>query len=215
MRSIVKKLLHKGIYVAEVMSSFYLPQSLRAKTKLEILFGRYETETSSYIRTHVKGGIAVDVGAHVGYFSRLLANRADHVYAFEPDPINYQLLVKNTKSFRNITPVQSALSDITGTASFYIVPDSTFRHSLRAEEGSIESVVAVITLDEFMKKNPGVISFVKIDVEGLEEKVLTGMNEVRERDNPLIIAEMPINDRYTPISPAIGRHGLVRNYLVV
>src|SRR6516165_5501135 len=33
-----------------------------------------------------RGGIAVDVGANVGFFSYALADIADHVVAFEPNP---------------------------------------------------------------------------------------------------------------------------------
>lgn len=214
-RHFIKHTAHTFVGVLEDIKDFHVPRELPLKTKLRFLFGTYEKETSDYMRKNIQGGIAIDVGAHVGYYSRLLSTRAEQVYAFEPDPDNYALLVKNTKRYPNITPVQLALSDTIGTASFFKVPDSTFRHSLLSEVGSVETTVDVTTLDSFMQGHEGVVSFVKIDVEGLEEKVLAGMKGIRERDRPIIIAEMPLNEKYTAISGAIGRHGVVRNYLVV
>lgn len=47
-----------------------------------------------------EGMIVVDIGAHMGYYT-LLAARAvgdkGKVFAFEPEPSNYALLVKNIR----------------------------------------------------------------------------------------------------------------------
>ena len=42
-----------------------------------------------------KDSIVVDVGAHIGSFSLMAARDARKVLAFEPEPINYQMLKKN------------------------------------------------------------------------------------------------------------------------
>lgn len=58
--------------------------------------------TNSYkIKGHKDGNgpIIVDIGAHAGYFTfAALSLGAKKVYAFEPFPDNYRLLLKNTES---------------------------------------------------------------------------------------------------------------------
>jgi FkbM family methyltransferase len=39
--------------------------------------------------------ICIDVGAHIGAFAILAASRGARVYAFEPIPVNYELLLEN------------------------------------------------------------------------------------------------------------------------
>ncbi|HCR52244.1 TPA: hypothetical protein DIV48_01180 [Candidatus Kaiserbacteria bacterium] len=216
MRTLLKRLAHGTVRILEHIQVFYIPSELPLKTKLSFLFGRYEIETSKYIRKNVRGGVAFDIGAHIGYYSRLLAPLVDTVYAFEPEPRNFALLVKNTKKYRNIVPVNAAVSDIVGRQDFFIVKNSTFRHSL-INEGDCESVtVDTTTLDAFVnKKGIRNVSFAKIDVEGHEKDVLVGMKEVIKNCHPLVIAEMPMNDTYTPVSAVIGRQGILRNYIIV
>jgi FkbM family methyltransferase len=213
MRDLIKGWAHCTVKIMEGVKGFAVPSELPLKTKIDFLFGLYETETSQFIRTHVKGGVAIDVGAHIGYYSRLLSPLVDTVYAFEPDPTNYAFLVKNVQRYANVIPVNMALSDTVGRQEFFRVQNSTFRHSL-VDEGDTEKImVQTTTLDEFLKKEKGVIIFVKIDVEGHEQSVLDGMKNIIEKHHPLIIAEMPINESYTAVSPAIGRKRSVRNYI--
>lgn len=214
MRKIFKNLTHGLVKILERMKAFDVPDTLPLRTKLAFLFGTYEKETSHFIRSHVKGDIAIDVGAHIGYYSRLLSPLVDTVYAFEPDPTNYAFLVENVKQHTNVIPLNVAISDKIDQQQFFLVKNSTFRHSL-VNEGECESImVNTTTLDNFMALKGQRVSFVKIDVEGHEQNVLAGMKNIIENYHPLIIAEMPINEAHTPVSPAIGRMGLVRNYIV-
>jgi FkbM family methyltransferase len=213
MRKYLKQILHFLIKRVEMAQEFYLPDELPAQTKLSFLSGNYEPETSRYIRAHVKGGVAIDVGAHVGYYSRLLSPLADVVYAFEPDPANFALLVKNTKRYKNIVPVNTAVSDAVGEKPLYHPGQSTFRPTLENLGGTF-STTKTTTIDEFMADKNARVSFVKIDVEGHEQSVLAGMQNTVDKDHPLVIAEMPINDKLIPVSPPIGKLGLVRNYII-
>ncbi len=214
MRELLKKSAHFLIKRIEAAKGFYLPDGLPARTKMAFLFGRYERETLTYIRAHVAGDVAIDVGAHVGYFSRHLSPLVKRVYAFEPDPTNFALLVKNTRRFANVTPLNMALSDSSGEQPFFLVPDSTFRHTLVSEGGYPHIMVSTTTVDDFMESKKERVSFVKIDVEGHEQSVLAGMKKTVGKDRPLVICEMPLNDTYPPVSPVIGKMGLVRNYIV-
>ena len=57
-------------------------------------------ETSLVLRLLQPGDVFVDVGANIGYFSVLAASLvgdAGKVFAFEPDPDNFQLLCANAE----------------------------------------------------------------------------------------------------------------------
>ncbi len=130
MRQSFKTLAHGFVKLLEFLRAFSIPSELPFQTKLAFLLGTYEKETSDFIRARVKGGVAIDVGAHIGYYSRLLSPLVDTVYAFEPDPTNYAFLVKNVKHCANVIPVNMAISNTTGQQEFFLVKNSTFRHSL-------------------------------------------------------------------------------------
>ena len=214
MRRVVKWLVHAVVARAELIVDFHIQPELPLRTKLSFLFGRYEPETSNYMR-QLTGEVAFDVGAHIGYYSRLLSRRFKTVYAFEPDERNFAFLKRNTRGCKNIIPVHAALSNTTGSVAFFSVKGSTFRHSLIDEGNTTRSTVPTFTMDDFVKKNNiATVSFVKIDVEGAEDAVLKGMREVIARDNPIIIAEKPVGSRYVPISEPIGAHKTVQNFII-
>lgn len=60
------------------------------------------------------GDVVIDVGAHVGVVSLHLAKRYPyvHVYALEPDPVNFACLIRNIESngIANVTAINKAIS---------------------------------------------------------------------------------------------------------
>ena len=64
--------------------------------RLELLTGRHEIETSRQLQRLVQPGmIALEVGAHIGYHTRLLSRLtgpSGQVIAFEPHPRTNQML---------------------------------------------------------------------------------------------------------------------------
>src|SRR3990172_8397516 len=81
------------------------------------LIGLNHTETEHYRLLQELGGkdkIFIDVGAHVGYSAIRMTKYYNWVYAFEPEPFNYQGLLKNIdiNEVRNITQVMMGLSDV-------------------------------------------------------------------------------------------------------
>ena len=49
--------------------------------------------------------LAIDVGGHVGFWSRPLAEKFEHVIAFEPEPSNHELFKRNTPKKVALEPV--------------------------------------------------------------------------------------------------------------
>ncbi len=124
--------------------------------------------------------IVIDVGAAIGATVRLFSKKAKTIYAFEPQSNNFKYLktVIKLEKLGNVIPINLALSDKVGTATFYN-RESHGIHSLgKHNKGSysIRSEVKVTTLDDFCQKNlpSEEIALLKIDVEGFEYDVLKG-----------------------------------------
>jgi len=142
----------------------------------------------------------LDVGANIGYFSliaaRLIAPKGA-VWAFEPVRENLGLLQRNAAAngltdFIHVSPV--AVSDVAGVRHFYINSGSMGLSSLNQEASTggrqrmmplRQEVVEVVctTLDDWAKEHGWpTVQLVKIDVEGAEPEVLTGMVGLTSRN---------------------------------
>lgn len=141
----------------------------------------YEYETSMLAIGALRpGDIAIDVGAHVGYFSllfRLLVGENGSVYAFEPMPDTYNRLLRNVmlNRFTNVMPLPMALATWTGSAEFHFNADNEGECTLVADVGDGSCQVRVTKLDDiFENALPARPRLLKIDAEGAEMHVLEG-----------------------------------------
>src|SRR5262249_49039860 len=144
----------------------------------------------------------LDVGANIGYTAALFAKVVSsgfQVIAFEPEAKNYAML-KNALVARRInsivTPVRAAVGDFTGTADLWINPKHHADHrigtSILHSKGRFPFAtqkVPVIRLDDYWAENlrEGSVRFIKIDVQGYEESVCRGMNQILSRNPNLIV----------------------------
>src|SRR5215475_15400906 len=141
-----------------------------------------------------RGGIAVDIGANVGFFAYALADIADRVPAFEPNP-DYAFFAR--WMLRGRAEVRElALSDESGRGTLYVPLSDrgTVLHlagSLKRTHSQFRNVraydVEVRTLDELGLVD---VRFVKADVEGNEREVLDGARATIARDRPTILLEL-------------------------
>jgi FkbM family methyltransferase len=130
------------------------------------------------------GDIIFDVGAYCGvstYHLSKLADEAVHVYAFEPDPANYGLLVRNIERHRlsNVTPLKLGIAGKSGSAEFYsegALGSTLARSATRPPAGVVETI-QTITFQEACKRF-GVPAFAKVDIEGAEVEMLEAGREL-------------------------------------
>jgi len=140
------------------------------------------------------GGVAIDVGAHSGYFTLCLSDAVGangKVYAFEASPVIYAELRETIDSngLGNILAFNNAVSDKSEQTDFYLAPNwKSEISSMRHGEGKRISIEAVALDDVIPDSQP--VSFVKIDVEGAEMKVLKGMEAIIQRDAPVMVIEI-------------------------
>jgi FkbM family methyltransferase len=124
--------------------------------------------------------LAFDVGANIGQFTAPLLKLGARVVAVEPDPNAAAILRIRFWARWRITIEQFAISDQAGTANFYQQHPGSQRNTLQANEilsvGGASQILQVklITLSKLIEKH-GVPFFLKIDVEGHEFAVLTGL----------------------------------------
>src|SRR5215470_4917006 len=102
--------------------------------KRDMVLELYERETVVLCRRMIKSGMtALDIGAHIGYFTKLfsmLVGKEGKVYAFEPHPENFCLLQTNTSRFANIVLSNKAISDANGVNRLFMSNANSGSHSL-------------------------------------------------------------------------------------
>ncbi len=164
-------------------------------------WGTYEPYELSLITDNLlstKNGIspqyktAVDIGAHIGYVSRAMAETGARVISFEPNPINYAFLECNAQlGGGSIFPHKQALSDNDIPIQICMSPVNSGDDTLYPFDDYDRAKIYVkpTTFDEFFKdvftRMP---VFVKIDVQGSELKVLRGMKKLLSVDSPTTMA---------------------------
>lgn len=144
-------------------------------------------------------GTFVDVGANVGVFTMLLADKfpAARIIAFEPVLRVYRCLLDNTERFSNVEVENTAISDAKGEAFMdFDEGNSVISHISDAGTGV---PVVVDTLDNALaRRGVSTIDLLKVDVETFEKHVLLGaMDTLARTKNLLIEITMEGNNRYT------------------
>ena len=178
----------KGIVLVEVQGN---KMFMDAKASGLVLTGYWEKYETELLKKIIEEGMTVvDIGAHIGYYTLIAANLVGEkgkVYAFEPEPENYSLLVKNIEinGYKNVVPVKKAVSNKIGTTKLFL--GTAALHSIIDSEGNKKSIeVQTTTLDDFFNKNEK-IDVIKIDAEGAEYMIFQGMSKILRDNNDVII----------------------------
>ena len=158
----------------------------------------WEKLTTERFKEVVKeGDVVLDLGANMGYFTLLaarLVGKEGKVYAFEPQPTNYSLLVKNIElnGYDNVVPLQKAVSNTSGLVKLFISDEDIGNSTIFQYGGDRESVeVEAVTLDDFFKDKEHRVDVIKMDVEGAEMAALLGMDRIiRENKDLKIFSEL-------------------------
>ncbi len=150
---------------------------------LELSVREYEPGETRLILEHVKPGMTVvDIGANIGYYTLLMARQvgpAGKVFAFEPDPFNFSLLEENVRSngYKNVTLINAALSERTGTVQLAINSSNRGDHRMDACEGAETVTVPCWRFDDYAGEHIHAAQFIKTDTQGAEAVILPGMKQ--------------------------------------
>ena len=180
-----------------------------------------EIRLSNYIiNTLNENDTFVDVGAHFGFFSLLLSmivGSQGKVIAFEGGIDTYQVLNKNVSLKANIQANNKVVSNTQGEVHFFQFPTAYSEYnSLDIEQYKetdwIESNPPKVTPMDSIRLSQELkgqdVDMIKVDVEGGELGVLSGLAEYLLDYNPIIIIEYLSADRNNQ------SHVLAAKYLV-
>lgn len=134
------------------------------------------------------GAVALDIGANVGEVSRLFLEEGLRVYAFEPDPLEFQALQKSGGEM--LTAFSIALWNQDGFADFFLANDSGDSSLIEGASGEHQTVkVETQTLDAWASAHldsSESIQVLKLEAEGAEPEILEGAFKLLHRVEWLI-----------------------------
>jgi FkbM family methyltransferase len=147
--------------------------------------------------------VALDVGANIGNHAMFFSHYFGRVHCFDPNEMIGRVLEANVLLNRadNVTVHRVALSDRDETLP-YVQHEANFGGSGFLRDGAplnghVAKDFRLYNADSFVASvlEPGQrVACVKVDVEGLEDKVLTGLADTIARDQPLLLIEITEED---------------------
>ena len=162
--------------------------------------GDYERFSLKWVREYVCSGmVCFDIGANIGYYTlhlgRIVRSQG-HVFAFEPTTWAFQKLQRNLSLNNpdNITIERLGLSDSEKIGK--PLEDFAFQASWPIDKNLQRNVASkdtanFTTLDNYIKKNLiESLDFIKIDVDGYEERILKGGKSTITSFRPFILMEI-------------------------
>jgi len=164
--------------------------------RFEFLAGWMEQDSLLWCRRLVKPGMTViDIGAHIGFYTRRLAKMVGpggRVIAFEANPENFAVLQANLRGYRNVELWNRCVADRDGVFTLHISPGHS-NHSLNAGYTASESSLSIpgVALDSFLAaRGTAGVGFIKCDTEGAEPQVIEGMAALlKHRPAPALLIE--------------------------
>ena len=178
----------------------YLGQRIQFAADTELTLHRADTfhskepGTLAWISSFEPDDIFWDVGANVGVYALAAASRGIRTFAFEPEAKNFEVLAQNAQhnGFKCLTISDIAIGNQTGIGRLHLYGGNhgymagQSHHSLDANYGHhgkphkwVDShAVSVWRLDALKLPRP---DHIKIDVDGLEHRVIDGMGDIRPK----------------------------------
>jgi FkbM family methyltransferase len=154
--------------------------------------GMYERQETALVKHLLKpDDIFVDVGAHIGYYTALAAEIVTDgdVMAYEPEPENYKILIKNIKKFNNVQCLPLGVGSVSGNTKLYVSKKNTGDHRLFESNNDKrnEINITLIKLEDSLPPTIDKVNFLKIDTQGFEIDVLMGARNIIENSQDISI----------------------------
>jgi FkbM family methyltransferase len=166
-----------------------------------MIMGWFDPVVEAIFEPHVpRGGIAIDAGANIGYFTLRLARAVGatgQVHAFEADPRIATRLREHVAraAFEWVAVNEVALHESSGRQLTFRLTDQWGWGGVEDEvwEASGSATVTSVALDDYLEERgvaPESVSFIKVDVEGAEVPALAGMARTLERGTAPVLVEV-------------------------
>jgi len=168
-----------------------------------------EPITIKWIRNFEKNSVFYDIGANVGIYTIFATIIKDiSVFSFEPEANNFQslmenLIVNNLTHQVNAYPI--SISDKSSLTNLFLsrfekgsshhMVDESLDHNLQEKKFSLKQGIYSSSLDEILYTwNLPCPNYLKIDVDGIESKIIYGAKKTLKNDDlKSILIEININ----------------------
>ncbi|MGF7169803.1 FkbM family methyltransferase [Sphingobium xanthum] len=181
-------------------------------------FHVWEPGVTAFLRETIRpGAVVADIGANIGYDTLLMSRLVGpdgHVFAIEPGPaIRERLEAQITlNALSNVTVVAYGISDRSERRSFHVsaanLGASRFGDPVEGDPDALElRRLADVVPSALLPR----MSFVKIDVEGMEAPVMRDiMTMLPDLPHDLCLcAELRVDDDLRPIMASLAEQGFV------
>lgn len=178
----------------KIGGSWFFYESALGIAPFQSMIVEFEKQHLKHLKD-LKRPLVIDVGAHIGFFSIAAAQllNSPKIYACEPLTLTFDLLKKNCKTFKSITPINLGFSSIRSKVPIHYVKNKLVYSSLHPQRflwtnNFKTQLVKLETLDTFIAtKNIKKIDILKIDAEGAEEQILKGAQKTLAKTQFLIL----------------------------
>jgi FkbM family methyltransferase len=173
-----------------------------------IPFDAYEPiVTQKFLAIMKEGDVILNVGAWIGYYVLLAAEKAKHVVAIEADNKNCQRIRRNLElnGFSNVTLINIAAADKSSYAHLIEGPGSSMHKVSKVTCNQIGKTIKTEPLDDIISNlRIREIDILIMDIEGYEYFALKGLgNSLQSHSVKNVICE---------IHPSIlAEHGISKN----
>jgi FkbM family methyltransferase len=151
--------------------------------------GTYQLANLAAALRHVtQFATAIDGGAHVGTWSRVMAGRFATVIAFEPSQDTFDCLTFNLAQagLDNVRCMRAALGAEAGHVTLALDAENEARANTGARFTRPGGTIPVLTIDSLALTDLG---FLKLDIEGSEPAALEGASKTLTRCRPIVLFE--------------------------
>ncbi len=146
----------------------------------------------SYQAGHLRAALQYvtdfSIGAHVGTWSKLMAQAFAQVIAVEPSPDTFEALAENMKAFNcfNVDLRPVALGAVVGRVSMALEGRAAAANNTGGRFVQDGGDIPVERIDDWQLPSCG---FIKLDIEGSEPLALEGARETIARCKPIVLFE--------------------------
>ncbi len=171
----------------------------RGTDDIAVILSPSENIGLKYALNNIRGGIFVDIGAHIGLYSIAAGkylSKTGEVIAIEPEPTNFEMLQKNIKlnNLTNVKALEVGIGDSDGTGilsvPYGISTAWASSRPLYTQSRHSELSIKIFQLDHLIPYSQfGDVCMVKIDVERGEGKVSKGMEGILRKGSPRLLVE--------------------------
>jgi FkbM family methyltransferase len=134
----------------------------------------------------INKNIMIQAGGNCGFILSTFVPYFEHVYTFEPDPINFYCLTQNVTS-PNVTKLQMCLSEHNDSLNVQQLVREGRLHDIGGVHVAGNGFTPAIAIDSLNLPGCGLL---QLDVEGYELKALKGAINTIKKYKPVICVEL-------------------------